>query len=215
MTQFQPFTIGWDKGATNIEYGAGLMHLQPGGACNCSREAVSRPSGAGCYYSGHGGDTFGFVTMSGFFPTLNASISLAMNQRHVGLLDALQCELVSTLLPLANYTTCAAVEDKLCGGEAARSSAATCLACMRDSAHRAELAAVGCTNNSTLDFCSNVGTPCQVRAEALCGSARNVSQVDCIMCCGAHQTALEAAACTDPDLEAFCNASQAAASDSS
>ena len=119
------------------------MHLQPGGACNCSREAVSRLSGAGCYYSGHGGDTFGFVTMSGFFPTLNASISLAMNQRHVGLLDALQCELVSTLLPLANYTTCAAVEDKLCGGEAARSSAATCLACMRDSAHRAELAAVG------------------------------------------------------------------------
>jgi ribosomal protein S14 len=113
-------------------------------------------------------------------------------------------------------TACAAVEDKLCGGEAATTrSAATCLACMRDSAHRAELAAVGCTNNSTLDFCSNVGTPCQVRAEALCGSARNVSQFDCIMCCGAHQTALEAAACTDPDLEAFCNASQAAASDSS
>eukprot|EP01046_Picozoa_sp_COSAG06_P050918 COSAG06_NODE_8188_length_2244_cov_935.366434_3_plen_154_part_00 len=114
-------------------------------------------------------------------------------------------------------TACAAVEDKLCGGEAAttRSSTATCLACMRDSAHRAELAAVGCTNNSTLDFCSNVGTPCQVRAEALCGSARNVSQFDCFMCCGAHQTALEAAACTDPDLEAFCNASQAAASDSS
>jgi hypothetical protein len=112
-------------------------------------------------------------------------------------------------LPLASYEAdrCGVAEDSLCGGEVARSSTATCLACMRDTEHRAELVAAGCTNSSTLEFCSNVGTPCQVLEEDLCGSARNASQVDCIMCCGAHQTALEAAACTDSDLEVFCNAS--------
>jgi len=74
------------------------MRLEP--PCKCST-AVTQAGG--CFYWGHGGDTYGFITMSGYFPVLNASITLAMNQQNVAALDALQCELVNALYPMATY----------------------------------------------------------------------------------------------------------------
>ena len=40
---------------------------------------------------------------NGFFPLLNASITLVVNQRDVAVLDDLQCKLVNVLYPLATY----------------------------------------------------------------------------------------------------------------
>ena len=102
------------------------MRLEP---CNCDHKIVA--NGA-CYYQGHGGNTYGFVTMcaprppcakslhcrrhtdgahccvschhrNGFFPALNASIALAMNARNVGALDSLQCKLINAIYPLSSY----------------------------------------------------------------------------------------------------------------
>ena len=56
----QYFNTGEDKGSPKIRYGAGLMWLNP--SCGCSSEATLVHDG-GCYYRGHGGDTYGFVSM--------------------------------------------------------------------------------------------------------------------------------------------------------
>jgi hypothetical protein len=122
----QHFNKGWDGGAPKLQYGAGLMRLLP--PCDCDPDIVAK---GGCYYKGHGGDTYGFITMcalrprvqtqhcrrrtdgahfcvscrhrNGFFPALNASITLAMNLRNVAALDSLQCKLMNAIYPLASY----------------------------------------------------------------------------------------------------------------
>jgi hypothetical protein len=69
----QHFNKGWDGGAKKLEYGAGLMRLQP--SCGCSPNITGKD---GCSYRGHGGDTYGFITMYGLRPALTRTTIILM-----------------------------------------------------------------------------------------------------------------------------------------
>jgi hypothetical protein len=80
MKPTRPFNSHWHSGSPNYKYGAGLMWFMPPLLCNSSD----------CAYTGHGGDTWGFVSANGFFETLNVSMSLAIAcDKCVDILDTL------------------------------------------------------------------------------------------------------------------------------
>ena len=66
---------GWAEGY--IDYGAGLMiqNVSPKIGKLPSLEHIAS-------YVGHGGDTYAFMSDNGFFPKLNVSISVIVNQDH-------------------------------------------------------------------------------------------------------------------------------------
>lgn len=74
MTKFRPLTTGWAK--EEVAYGTGLMIQDVG------TEAPRRlppPTGLSAYI-GHGGDTYGFMSDNGWYPQLNASIAVIVNE---------------------------------------------------------------------------------------------------------------------------------------
>jgi hypothetical protein len=80
MKPSRPFSSHWHNGSPNYKYGAGLMWFMPPSLCNSSD----------CAYTGHGGDTWGFVSANGYFETLNVSMSLAIAcDKCVDILDSL------------------------------------------------------------------------------------------------------------------------------
>lgn len=57
MKNVQEFNRGDDAFSSKIKYGAGLMSLNPGCRCHTSSDVCDY------HYIGHGGDTYGFVSM--------------------------------------------------------------------------------------------------------------------------------------------------------
>ena len=56
-------------------------------------------------YVGHGGDTYGFMSDNGYFPALNATISVIVNQDSNGLYPSLvACHAVEIVAKHLNYT---------------------------------------------------------------------------------------------------------------
>ena len=73
METISPLSVGWAAG--DIEYGFGLMVQNPS-----PRKRRLPPLSDLSSYIGHGGDTYGFMSDNGFYPQLNASISVVVNQ---------------------------------------------------------------------------------------------------------------------------------------
>merc|ERR1712048_196157 len=73
MTTFRPIDAGWAKGY--IAYGTGLMiqDVRPNSGALPPLTGLSASIG-------HGGDTFGFLSSHGWYPHLNASISVIVNE---------------------------------------------------------------------------------------------------------------------------------------
>ena len=71
--EFEPLNVGWAKG--QIQYGTGLMIQQS--SWNASYPPVRDSWGS---YVGHGGDTYGFLSESGFLSQFNASFSATANE---------------------------------------------------------------------------------------------------------------------------------------
>lgn len=67
MKNFTMCDLGWS--ANVLSYGGGLFESYPG--------ETRSPSS---YYIGHGGHTYGYQSTQGFFPALNASMSIIANQ---------------------------------------------------------------------------------------------------------------------------------------
>jgi len=65
---------GWARGT--IDYGSGLMIQNVSPNVSYRRPPLSDLAS----YIGHGGDTYAFMSDNGFFPQLNASISVIVNQ---------------------------------------------------------------------------------------------------------------------------------------
>ena len=74
MRKVTKLTKGWAAG--DLYYGSGLMiqNVSP------KNERVPGTLDMPGSYIGHGGDTYGFMSDNGFFPQLNASISVIVNQ---------------------------------------------------------------------------------------------------------------------------------------
>jgi CubicO group peptidase (beta-lactamase class C family) len=72
MRQMNLIDVGWEAG--HLEYGRGLM-VQ---SVSSKSAKPARLEDVGSYI-GHGGDTYGFVSEQGFFPSLNATISVGRN----------------------------------------------------------------------------------------------------------------------------------------
>lgn len=73
MSSMRALDRGWEAGS--IQYGYGLM-IQNVSPDMQQLPPLSHPAS----YIGHGGDTFGFLSDSGFFPALNASLSVIVNE---------------------------------------------------------------------------------------------------------------------------------------
>lgn len=73
MTTFSPIDNGWGRGS--IEYGLGLMIQQT----NPRGPYPPRVEDDGAYV-GHGGDTYGYLSEQGFYPTLEATIAVVANE---------------------------------------------------------------------------------------------------------------------------------------
>jgi len=73
MKTWTKVDIGWEK--DKLMYGGGLMiqSVSPKVKSPATLEEFAS-------YVGHGGDTYGFMSDNGFFPSLNASISVIVNQ---------------------------------------------------------------------------------------------------------------------------------------
>ena len=65
---------GWEKGHLQYGYGSMITSVSP---LHAGRLPTLSTPGT---YIGHGGDTYGFESDNGFYPTLNASISIIVNQ---------------------------------------------------------------------------------------------------------------------------------------
>eukprot|EP00948_MAST-09A_sp_MAST-9A-sp1_P000384 g384.t1 len=74
MLTFKTLDTGWAKGY--IEYGGGIMIQN----VNSKDPQYPAPRDGELTYYGHGGDTYGFMSDSGFFPKLNISMSVIVNQ---------------------------------------------------------------------------------------------------------------------------------------
>ena len=74
MTRFAPIDNGW--GAGSIAYGLGLMIQQTSLKKRATKPPSPHDDGA---YVGHGGDTYGFLSEQGFYPTINATIAVVAN----------------------------------------------------------------------------------------------------------------------------------------
>jgi len=76
MMQFRTLSEGWAKGY--IDYGTGLMiqNMAPAQSVRGQRPSLNQSAS----YVGHAGDTYGFLSDNGYYPVLNASISVAVNQ---------------------------------------------------------------------------------------------------------------------------------------
>lgn len=73
METLSTLDAGWAAGY--LDYGFGLM-VQNVSPKIGRRPALDLPAS----YIGHGGDTYGFQSDNGYFPSLNASISVVVNQ---------------------------------------------------------------------------------------------------------------------------------------
>ena len=73
MSTMSPLSRGWAEG--EISYGYGLM-IQNVNVHNRQLPTLSLPGS----YIGHAGDTYAFISDNGWFPALNASISVIVNQ---------------------------------------------------------------------------------------------------------------------------------------
>jgi hypothetical protein len=70
MQNYTLMDIGWAANA--IEYGGGIMkYWFKTGLPDLKDNST---------YIGHGGNTYGFQSIQGFFPSMNVSVSLATNQ---------------------------------------------------------------------------------------------------------------------------------------
>ena len=87
MMPDREFTNHWHVGSPNYRYGSGLLWFMPPLSC-------STPV---CAYTGHGGDTWGFVSANGFFEAIGVSMSLAMASHDVALLDQLASNFSRTI----------------------------------------------------------------------------------------------------------------------
>jgi hypothetical protein len=75
--------------------------------------------------------------------------------------------------------------------------------------HQHDLQAAGCNNTAIAAYCSgDAPAPdtdtCTTTLEGLCGNAKGSSPGDCLICCGSHQQALQAAGCDSQDFASFC-----------
>lgn len=80
MREVSLITVGWAK--DSLEYGGGLMCMDPGDLVYGHHHHSPEPHNHTSSYLGHGGDTYGFLSDNGFYPELNASISVIINQDH-------------------------------------------------------------------------------------------------------------------------------------
>ena len=77
MSDVRPLDVGW--AARALQYGTGLMVQS---VSRYDSHAPFRMNGTGAFL-GHGGETYGFGSNSGFFPLVNASISVALAQTDI------------------------------------------------------------------------------------------------------------------------------------
>ena len=73
MATMSTITRGWEEG--ELSYGYGLM-IQNVGAKQRKTPSLSLPGS----YIGHAGDTYAFISDNGWYPALNASISVIVNE---------------------------------------------------------------------------------------------------------------------------------------
>ena len=97
MQQWHPFTVGWCSG---MLYGLGLGPLPTTNETDTFYTALV----------GHGGDTYGYASATGYNPTFNFSVTLASNNETLGtkllnphVSDAL-CQAFKALLPVLYAT---------------------------------------------------------------------------------------------------------------
>ncbi len=93
MTTFRTLSEGWAK--DYIDYGTGLMiqNMAP-----AQYERGKRPNlNQSASYVGHAGDTYGFLSDNGWYPNLDASISVVVNEDTVES-SAFTCHIVQTVI---------------------------------------------------------------------------------------------------------------------
>ena len=93
MTTFRTLSEGWAKGY--IDYGTGLMiqNMAP-----AQYESGKRPTlNQSATYVGHAGDTYGFLSDNGWYPNLDASISVVVNEDTVES-SAFTCHIVQAVI---------------------------------------------------------------------------------------------------------------------
>jgi CubicO group peptidase (beta-lactamase class C family) len=93
MTTFRTLSEGWAKGY--IDYGTGLMiqNMSP-----AQYEKGKRPTlNQSASYVGHAGDTYGFLSDNGWYPNLDASISLVVNEDTLES-NAFTCHIIQTVI---------------------------------------------------------------------------------------------------------------------
>ena len=97
MEQFKPLSKGWAVG--RIQYGIGLMIQAV--SINATFPPVATEIGA---YIGHGGDTYGFLSEQGYYPALDASVAVSVNEDDVGYFAQLvmACNMLKTAYPILN-----------------------------------------------------------------------------------------------------------------
>lgn len=74
MATTSTISRGWESGEIDYGYGLMIQNVSPKNA-----RSKADPAAAGSYL-GHAGDTYAFMSDNGFFPALNASISVISNE---------------------------------------------------------------------------------------------------------------------------------------
>lgn len=101
MTNFKALTTGWEAG--NLEYGAGLQNLTYG--FNTSNKILVH---------GHEGDTYGFLSSSGYVPSLKGGYSVTSNVDVPQPMRSMVCYLMRTLQQAIGGASLGATWDVEC-----------------------------------------------------------------------------------------------------
>merc|ERR1712060_839116 len=95
MTDFHTVTQGWEVG--RLQYGAGMMNLSYGGRHYGQSSRVQ--------VQGHEGDTYGFLTVEGYVPSLKGAFSIASNVDNEYPARSMACYLLQTVEQMIGGST--------------------------------------------------------------------------------------------------------------